>query len=87
MRRETTGIEGNSIAFVLNLDEELTAYLDQQAAGDPNAYLVQLLREAQERQQRKGKNSKTSVDELNANTPDTSGYPEMKGHFGEGTST
>ncbi len=66
---------------VIILDKEAADFVAGQAES-PNDYICRLLREEMRRE--KGlPASQPSAAELLESTPDTSGYPEMQGSWGE----
>jgi len=89
LRRATTDEEKQYWTFTIIVDEDVATYIDQTEIIDANGYMNQLLREEQARQAAKGMGpgffgEAQNLDDLLRNTPDTSGYPEMKGHFHSG---
>lgn len=79
MKRANTQEEKDAVTFTIIVDDEVAAYIEQEGIRNTNAYMNSLLQRAKQRQQA----GKRPIQNLSSNTPDTSGYPEMKGHFGE----
>lgn len=74
---QTSPKEANT--FVVIVDEDVAAYIDQQGITDTNGYMLMLLREEMERRQ--GKMDARYSAEIITRTPDTSGYPEMQARY------
>lgn len=84
MRQTDTSQEQKYVSFPIIVDEEVAAYIEQQGIVDINDYMNRLLEQEKQRQQtmgNQGQPAEISVSELDRGTPDTSGYPEMQGHF------
>lgn len=58
MERETTQEKTKTHTFVIIVDEEVAAYIEQKKIIDTNAYMVKLLKEEMERKH--GKRSKVA---------------------------
>jgi|GEM_PF-6964608 len=56
MQRETTIESTKSHTFVIIVDEDVAAYIEQNNITDTNAYMIKLLRQEMDRKQ--GKRSK-----------------------------
>jgi hypothetical protein len=81
---ENTGPQRQTTAFVIILDAETSAYLAQVAGANAHQYLVQLLRAEQQRYATRPASDRATserIEETIADTPDTSGYPQMTEHF------
>lgn len=68
---------GQSLVFIV--EDEVAAFLAAQAQDDPGAYVSRLLRRAMQRQQGHSLSNRAAA--INDAGPDTSGYPDMQGHF------
>lgn len=88
MHTSKYGRNKKSVSLVIILDEEASAYLTQVVDGDINQYIIQLLEEARQRQQRgriaQRPDDENFINRITSNTPDTSGYPEITDHFTSG---
>jgi hypothetical protein len=68
--------------FVIEIDEEASAFMADQGVTDPALYVQELLQKAMRRDKHGEAGSQAGA--INNAAPDTSGYPEMKAPFKAG---
>ncbi len=82
--KKTDTSTNNVTSYVVVINEPAAAFLEHLGVTDVNGYLNELLWKEKQRQVgRDPTQPGQNLNELMECTPDTSGYPEMQGHFGE----